>query len=554
MQYISVTSSLPLAANSMQTNILPVASSPATDNAYCASTKDSNANNAQQLSQLTEQGEALLGEIAGIVKQMQAGQTQNGQIEESSGSAEKFSYLSTLIEQLDTVFAQFPAISQKLSRAHALLMAQREASQDGILVVDENDRILSINQRFCEFWNIPPDLADEKDDRKLLSFAIGQTVDPEALLAKVQHLYQNPTESSHDEIYFKDGRIGDRYSAPVISYDGEYFGRVWYFRDITHRKQQEQAQQQLNETLETQVQQRTLALQESMKTIKATQTQLVQSEKMVALGNLVAGVAHEINNPVGFIAGNVNPALDYIKDLFELIDFYQESGVQNSKAIAERIEDIELDYIREDLPKLLSSIKTGANRIREISTSLRTFSRADTDAPVSFNIHNGIDSTLLILKHRLKAAGQRPDIKINKQYGSLPTIECYAGQLNQVFMNLLANAIDALEEGCAKAETSTEPCITIRTELLNKPTAAIAQITIQDNGTGIDSDTQQQMFEHLFTTKPVGKGTGLGLAIVRQIIKEKHNGDIYVESTPGVGTSFVVMLPVNAHKKQQNLP
>ncbi|MCZ0900518.1 serine/threonine protein kinase, partial [Microcoleus sp. HI-ES] len=186
--------------------------------------------------------------------------------------------------------------------------------------------------------------------------------------------------------------------------------------------------------------------EKTLRELQQAQIQLIQGEKMSALGNLVAGVAHEINNPVGFLAGNITPAVDYINDLFGLLDLYEQKYPQLDPEIQEEIENIDLEYIREDLPKLVSSMREGVKRIRDISTSLRTFSRADTNYPVACNIHDGIDSTIMILKHRLKASDTRPEIKVIREYGNLPPVECYAGQLNQVFMNLLGNAIDALEE------------------------------------------------------------------------------------------------------------
>jgi signal transduction histidine kinase len=284
------------------------------------------------------------------------------------------------------------------------------------------------------------------------------------------------------------------------------------------------------------------AAQQALTDLKQAQLTIVQSEKMSALGNLVAGVAHEINNPVGFLNGNIQPALDYINDLFGLVALVQEKYPELHPEVQEEIEAIDLEYIREDLPKLVSSMWEGVNRIKDISTSLRTFSRADTNYPVACNIHDGIDSTIMILKHRLKANENRPEIKVIKEYGNLPQIECYAGQLNQVFMNLLSNAIDALEEsnqGRKYREIANE--ITVKTELSEDKKQAI--IRIADNGIGMSAEVQSKIFEHLFTTKGVGKGTGLGLAIAKQIIEEKHQGSISVNSAIGVGTEFIISLP-----------
>ena len=286
--------------------------------------------------------------------------------------------------------------------------------------------------------------------------------------------------------------------------------------------------------------------QDNLLELQQAQLQLVQSEKMSALGNLVAGVAHEINNPVGFIAGNIEPAVHYIKDIFGLLDLYQDKYPNPDAEIEEEIETIDLDYLRSDLPKLLNSMKEGVQRIRSISNSLRTFSRADTENKVDFNIHDGIDSTILILKHRLKADENRPAIEVIANYHKLPLIQCFPGQLNQVFMNLLANAIDALDEsnkGRSFDEIKKNPNqITVTTKISDDQKQVV--VSIKDNGKGMSDETKQRIFDHLFTTKTVGKGTGLGLAIARQIIIEKHGGSIEVNSQLGQGAEFVITIPV----------
>ncbi|MEG3885852.1 ATP-binding protein [Microcoleus sp. herbarium19] len=286
-------------------------------------------------------------------------------------------------------------------------------------------------------------------------------------------------------------------------------------------------------------------LEQTLQELQTMQLQLVQNEKMSALGNLVAGVAHEINNPVGFLKGNIQPALDYIKDLFGLIDLYQEKLPLPDAEIEDEIETIDLKFVREDLPKLVGSMQEGVDRIANISTSLRTFSRADSDTPVAFNLHEGIDSTILILKHRLKANENRPEIKVIKNYGQIPQVECFAGQLNQVFMNILANAIDALEEsnqGRSFAEIQANPnLITITSECSENKTSVF--VRIKDNGRGMPEEVKQKIFAHLFTTKAVGKGTGLGLTIAHQIVTQKHKGLLEVNSTFGQGAEFIIALP-----------
>ncbi|WP_373534943.1 AAA family ATPase [Microcoleus sp.] len=294
---------------------------------------------------------------------------------------------------------------------------------------------------------------------------------------------------------------------------------------------------QLYEQSQTYAQQ----LEQALHDLQQTQLQMIQSEKMSALGNLVAGVAHEINNPVGFLTGNLNEAKRTVQDLTEHLALYRTQA--SAANIADHAEDIDLDYIIEDLPKMIDSMQLGCDRIKGISTSLRTFSRADKDYKAPFNIHEGIDSTILILKYRLKANDERPAIEVVKDYGNIPAIECFPGQLNQVFMNILANAIDALDEsniGRTFAEIKVNPnCITITSSVEHN----LVKITIADNGMGMTESVKYKIFDHLFTTKSVGKGTGLGLAIARQIVVEKHSGMLEVNSTLGRGTEFTISLP-----------
>jgi len=268
--------------------------------------------------------------------------------------------------------------------------------------------------------------------------------------------------------------------------------------------------------------------------LKQTQSQLIQTEKMSSLGQMVAGIAHEINNPVNFIGGNIDYANKYIQDLTDLVTLYQEYYPNPPDAILERIEDIELEFLREDLPKTLSSMKMGADRIREIVVSMRNFSRSDDGNMKSADIHEGIDSTLVILNHRLKQG-----IQVIKQYGKLPAVECSPAQLNQVFMNVIGNAIDALEE-VKKGDKGYSPTIWISTEVTADNTVTLK---IRDNGPGIAAGCAQQIFDPFFTTKSIGKGTGLGLAISYQIVA-KHHGKIEVNSQIGQGTEFVITLPV----------
>ncbi|MBD2387011.1 sensor histidine kinase [Cylindrospermum sp. FACHB-282] len=271
--------------------------------------------------------------------------------------------------------------------------------------------------------------------------------------------------------------------------------------------------------------------------------QLVQSEKMSSLGQLVAGVAHEINNPVNFIYGNLTPANQYIQDLLRLLQLYQRHYPHPIAEIQDEAEEIDLDFLVTDLPKLLVSMKVGAKRITEIVLSLRNFSRLDEAEMQAVNIHEGIDSTLMILGNRLKATSDRSAIEVIKEYSDLPLVECYVGQLNQVLMNILANALDALEESIVNSQWSeSKPQIRIATELAGEQEV---MIRIADNGLGIPKNLQARLFDPFFTTKPAGKGTGLGLSISYQIITEKHQGKLECVSSPGKGTEFVIVIPLN---------
>jgi predicted ATPase/signal transduction histidine kinase len=298
-----------------------------------------------------------------------------------------------------------------------------------------------------------------------------------------------------------------------------------------------------NSRLYEQELQKSLQLEQALNNLQNAQLQIVQSEKMSALGNLVAGVAHEMNNPLGFISASLKQVKPTIADIVEHLKLYQSTLPNASDEIKDHAEEIDLDYSLEDLPKIIDSMTMACDRLKNISTSLRTFSRADKEYKVLFNVHEGIDSTILILKHRLKANEQRPAIEVITNYGNLPQIECFPGQLNQVFINILANAIEALEEssnGRSFQEIKLNPNqISIQTSVTDNE----VKIVIADNGIGMDEQVKQKIFDHLFTTKAVGKGTGLGLAIAQQIIVEKHNGTLTVNSTFGEGTEFVITLP-----------
>ncbi|OUL19452.1 ATP-binding protein [Nostoc sp. 106C] len=313
-------------------------------------------------------------------------------------------------------------------------------------------------------------------------------------------------------------------------------------QEVAQRKQTQAA---LLES-EAQLRQQAQDLEKAIQDLQQAQTQIIQSEKMSALGNLVAGVAHEINNPIGFLKGSLSNASEYVQDLLQHLHHYQKAYPDRLSNIQDHAEEIDLEFLTEDLPKLLLSMKGAIERVQNISTSLRTFSRSDTEHPVEFNLHEGLDSTLLILKYRLKANERRPEIEVVRLYDNIPAVTCFSGQLNQVFMNILANAIDALDEshqGQSYEYRQQHPNrITIATGLTENRKSVI--IRIQDNGIGMTEDVKQKIFEHLFTTKGVGKGTGLGLTIARQVIVDKHHGHLDCVSSLGNGTEFIIQIPI----------
>ncbi|NEO83152.1 MAG: GAF domain-containing protein [Spirulina sp. SIO3F2] len=307
---------------------------------------------------------------------------------------------------------------------------------------------------------------------------------------------------------------------------------------------------QLNQALqasETRERQKAAELAQALAKLQSTHTQLVQSEKMSSLGQLVAGVAHEINNPVSFIYGNLVHTARYVQDLISVIEQYQQEHPHPSTDLQAHVEEVDLDFMLADLPKLFQSMRSGANRIQEIVKSLRTFSRLDESDSKPVDIHKGINSTLVILGNRLKARQEQPAIEVVKNYGEIPEVDCFPGLLNQVFMNLLMNAIDALNErdqARSLAQIANDPStMTLTTAFLNDPHQPHIQIQLTDNGLGIHPEHRENIFDPFFTTKPVGKGTGMGLAISYQIITEKHGGTLTCNSQVGEGTTFTICLP-----------
>lgn len=289
-----------------------------------------------------------------------------------------------------------------------------------------------------------------------------------------------------------------------------------------------------NQELERCVEERTMELQQALENLQKTQSQLIHNEKMLSLGHLVAGIAHEINNPISFIHGNLKHLQDYAEDLLTVIQLYQEHYPEPATPILDQYQDCDIDFIKQDFPQLIDSLKMGTERITNLVLSLRNFTRFEESPVKSVDIHEGIDSTLVILKSQLQG------IEVIQDYGDLPSVECCPGQLNQVFMNLLANAIDALKESQTKNE-KIEPKIWISTQQKSPDTIIIKFI---DNGLGITPEIQKNIFNPFFTTKPVGKGTGLGLSISYQIVVERHQGKLQCQSELGQGTIFSIEIPM----------
>ncbi len=288
-------------------------------------------------------------------------------------------------------------------------------------------------------------------------------------------------------------------------------------------------------------------LEQTFHELQRTQAQLIHSEKMSSIGQMVAGIAHELNNPISFIYGNLRYASDYVRDVLDLLNLYQERYGKTYPPIQAKIKSIDLDFLLNDLPKVLASMQIGAERIRQIVLSLRNFSRSDRLLMEAVDLHEGIESTLLILQNRLKARYNRPEIEIVKKYGDLPPITCCAGEINQVVMNLLSNAIDAVED-----IADHKGRITISTSVQADRSGVIIQIA--DNGPGITQEVKEQLFDAFFTTKPLGKGTGLGLSISHQIVVEKHGGILKCESGPGKGTEFCIEIPLQPSRGLSECP
>jgi two-component system, NtrC family, sensor kinase len=407
-----------------------------------------------------------------------------------------------------------------------------ESAQDLIWVLDAEGQYKFLNAATRTMFGYEP---EEMLGRKFTEF-----LDPDRAEQSIQEfqrvLQVGSTFQYEGAFVAKDGRIFDTSISAIVTHDeqGNVVEMIGTMSDISDRKRSE-----------TQLRQQAQRLEKTLSELRSAQSHLVQSEKMSSLGQLVAGVAHEINNPVNFIYANLNYANDYIQDLLKVVGMYQKYYPNPSPELQAEVETVELEFLMADLPKLFASMKVGADRIQKIVLSLRNFSRMDEAEYKPVDIHEGIDSTLMILQNRTKPRPEHPGIRVNRNYGDLPLIECYAGQLNQVFMNIFSNAIDALEERDEERslqEMARVPsAISIYTQISDTNHVIIR---IVDNGIGIPETVRQRIFDPFFTTKPVGKGTGMGLAISYQVITEKHGGTLQCLSTPGEGTEFIIEIPI----------
>jgi PAS domain S-box-containing protein len=441
------------------------------------------------------------------------------------------------------------AVQQSKQQSYLLSMVI-DNTLDWVFIKDKNYRFILANRTYANAMGKTIEEIIGKDDLELgfteeLVFGNpnknirGFRADDQAVLSG------QTIRNSYDPAIIADGtlHIFDSQKVPLRNNTGEVFALLGVSRDISDRQQ---AENELRQS-EAQLRQQTIELEQTLQELQRTQAQLIQSEKMSSLGQLVAGVAHEINNPVNFIYANLIHAQEYNQELLFLLNLYQTHYPNPVPEIQYQAKIIDLEFLLQDLPKLYSSMKVGAERIRKIVTSLRTFSRLDEADLKPADIHESINSTLMILEHRLKAKPNFPEITVIKEYGRLPLVECYAGQLNQVFLNILGNAIDALEESVVKSKTTNNnPEIRICTEM---PDAQQIVIRIADNGLGVSEQVRPRLFDPFYTTKAVGKGTGMGLFICYQIITERHGGSLSCISFPKKGAEFVIKIPLRQSPK-----
>ncbi len=441
-------------------------------------------------------------------------------------------FCESLVAGLRTLL-RFEHTNVSLEKLQARYSAILETIPQGVIFVDESGEQGWVNQAAARELNLKPGAVAPE----VLALAMAQlrasVNNPEQIAKQAAEFFSQPDAEIRDWLWTFNGsppKVLNLSSTPTRMRDVP--GRLWLLEDISERKLAELALQHSS----AQLKQQTIKLEFALKELQQTQVQLIQTEKMSSLGQMVAGIAHEINNPVNFISANLQYANKSIQELLYLVQLYQQSYHHPNPSIKAWIEEIDLEFLAADLPHMICSMEMGTERIKQLVLSLRNFSRLDEAAVKQINLHEGIDNTLLLLNHRLIKG-----ITVSKQYGDLPLLQCYPAQLNQVFMNILSNAIDALFEQTEQRDKR----IVIQTERLTENQVSVR---IQDNGSGIPAEIKDKIFDPFFTTKDVGKGTGLGLSICYKII-EKHGGKIVVNSVIGKGTEFVITLLVHLDGK-----
>ncbi|NES65411.1 MAG: GAF domain-containing protein, partial [Okeania sp. SIO2D1] len=437
-------------------------------------------------------------------------------------------------------------LNSLLSKLMRVLMENAGANK-GVLLLSNSDNweiVAQCHNNTCDLSTLPLEQTD------IIPLTIINTVKRTQKTLLLNNLEQNNTFTT--DPYFFAQKPKSLLCTPIL-HQGKLIGILYQENNLTTEAFTPERLEILNlltaqaaisienarlyQHLEAKVEQRTQHLQETLKQLQQTQAQLIQTEKMSSLGQMVAGIAHEINNPISFISGNITHAREYFQDLLELLNLYQEDSPDPSSVIQDKLEELELEFLCDDLEKLLNSMETGSKRISKIIRGLRNFSRLDESKSKEVDIHEGLENTLMILQHRLNRNSSGIEIAIVKNYGKLPLVNCYANQLNQVFLYILNNALDAV----TTSESDNCPQISITTEVKDSQSVTIR---IADNGIGMSEDICQRIFEPFFTTKPVGKGTGLGLFISYQIITEQHGGKLECISQTGKGTEFMIDIPI----------
>ncbi|MGB3558603.1 MAG: PAS domain-containing protein [Geitlerinemataceae cyanobacterium] len=451
----------------------------------------------------------------------------------------------------DEVIGVVRNISDRKTAEMALRASEQKYQQildaitDMVLVKGDKSRIIWANKAFRNYYNMSND--------RLESLIDASFNDPDYTLQYIKddaYVFETgKTLKIEEPVTRYDGeiRLFSTIKSAIRNEEGKTILTVGVSRDITDRKAAENHLRQSQQ----QTQEKAQELEATLKELQRTQTQMIHSEKMSSLGQMVAGIAHEINNPVSFVHGNLIYAEEYTENLLNLVQLYQKHFPNPPEEIQAEMEAIDLGFLSKDLEKIFHSMRIGTDRIRNIVLSLRNFSRLDESEFKQANLHEGIDNTLMILQTRLKANPKCPEIKVMKKYGELPSIQCCPGQLNQVFMNIIVNAIDALDESGIRTFESEKPAtIAIST---HKTEENWIDIRIADNGMGIPEATASKLFDPFFTTKPIGKGTGLGLSISYQIIVENHGGRLSYHSEIGQGTEFRIEIPIQQDIRQSRL-